>query len=124
MQAAEHPLEVPGSQYGGNAGGEEMRLSCFDARQDAQVGKLLAATRQVGGVALNVERRHAWPGIDARRLGDSRSGSAGELGRVLLAPLGEVDVLGERQPGRPISMARAQASCIDDEVAVSQDHRE
>ena len=33
-----------------------------------------------------------------RAMGDRRRGSAGELSRVLLAPLGEIDVLGERQP--------------------------
>ena len=90
--------KVPGSQYGGDAGGEEMRLTCLDARQDAQIGKFLATTRQVGGVALDVERCHPWPGADARRLGNRRRGSGGELSRVLLAPLGEIDVLGERQP--------------------------
>jgi hypothetical protein len=88
-------------------------LSCFDAGQDAQVGKLLAATRQVGGVALNMV---GWVTAGA----EMPASSAVSCWLHSVKSTCSVNA----NPGRPISTARAQASCIDDEVAVSHDHRE
>ena len=74
---------------------EEVRFTGLDARQDPQVWELVAATRKVGEVSVDVERRHPWAVTDT----GGSSDRAVVLHRVLEGPVGEVDVLGERQPG-------------------------
>jgi len=80
-----------------------MRLARLDTGEDAQIRKRVPAARHVGKVTLDVE----W----------------GHPSAVREDPVGEIDVLGDASPGRPNSTARAQARCIDEVDAVSQDHR-
>ena len=73
-----------------------MRFARLDARQDAQIRELLAATRDVGEISVDVQRPDPRTGTDSlgQRLGPP--GQGGQLGRIVPAPVGEVDVLGER----------------------------
>ena len=70
-----------------------MRFTGLDAGKDAQVGEFVAAAGQISQVSLDVERCHPRAVTDARGSGDF----VVVLVRVFQRPVGEVDVLGERQ---------------------------
>ena len=75
-----------GAHGGGDAGARQVRLTGLDAGQDAQLGEAFADLVQLGEVAVHVERRPR-----------DRAGRPAVAGRaVAVDPVGEIQVLGER----------------------------